>query len=103
MTASEMAEVRAMVAEVRALAAEVRALVAKLDLDGERPKPAPVPAAPRTERRLYSIKEVAQLLSVNANTVYQLAYSGQLKSATVGRRRLIPSDALEDYVLGVSK
>ena len=65
-----------------------RALVARADLD----------PPPHLERRLYSIKDVAEILSVDKDTVYQLAYAGTLKTVKLGRRRLVPSEALDAYI-----
>jgi excisionase family DNA binding protein len=49
-------------------------------------------------RRLYSIKDAAELLSVDKNYVYQLAYSGRLATVKLGRRRLVPSEALDALI-----
>lgn len=49
-------------------------------------------------RRLYSVKDAAELLSVDKNTVYQLAYSGRLATVKLGRRRLVPSEALDALI-----
>ena len=98
---------KVLMAELRALVAEMRVLVAKQELAVETPKPSPAPTAKvvpiRTERRLYSVKEVAELLSLDKDTVYQLAYSGRIKTVKIGRRRLVPSEALDDYVAGRSE
>ena len=42
-----------------------------------------------TEERLLTINEVADLLRVSRWSVYQLIWSGQLDTLTIGRRRLI--------------
>jgi excisionase family DNA binding protein len=55
-------------------------------------------AAPTPARRLYSVKEAAELLSVRPAYVYSLAYSGQLATVKLGRRRLIPSEALDAFI-----
>ena len=49
-------------------------------------------------RGLYSIKETAELLSVQPAYVYALAYSGRLKTVKLGRRRLVPSEAFEALI-----
>jgi excisionase family DNA binding protein len=47
---------------------------------------------------LMSVAEVAQLLGVHRTTVYDLLAIGELRSTTLGRRRLIPRVALEEFV-----
>ena len=42
-----------------------------------------------TPERLLTINEVADLLRISRWSVYQLIWSGQLDSLTIGRRRLI--------------
>lgn len=54
----------------------------------------PVPAP----RLTYSIAETAKLLSVSQLTVKKYCYNGQLKSRLLGRRRLIPHAALEQFI-----
>jgi excisionase family DNA binding protein len=53
--------------------------------------------APPT-RRLYSIAEVAQLLSVTTKHVYALAYNGELPTVKLGRRRLVPAEGLDRFI-----
>lgn len=48
-------------------------------------------------QRLYSIEQAAALLSLSDTTVGRLARAGLLKSMKVGRRRLIPSWALDQF------
>jgi excisionase family DNA binding protein len=52
-------------------------------------------------RRLYSVQETAELLSVQPAYVYALAYSGRLRTVKLGRRRLVPAEALDDLVAGL--
>jgi excisionase family DNA binding protein len=52
-------------------------------------------------RRLYSINEAAALLSVTPKHVYALAYDGQLATVKLGRRRLIPAEALDSFIAGL--
>ncbi len=42
--------------------------------------------------------EVANSLGVGRSTAYQLVDSGVLPSVTIGRRRLVPAEALRAYV-----
>lgn len=50
------------------------------------------------EKLLYRPEEAAEALGVGRTTVYALLASGEIESLTVGRRRLIPKDALEKFV-----
>lgn len=47
---------------------------------------------------LLSTDEAMQVLGVGRSTFLELVYSGAVESVKVGRRRLIPTEALEDYV-----
>jgi excisionase family DNA binding protein len=47
---------------------------------------------------LLSVTEVADLLGIHRATVYDLLATGQLRSTTLGRRRLIPRAAVEEFV-----
>jgi excisionase family DNA binding protein len=47
-----------------------------------------------TQERLLTINEVADLLRISRWSVYQLIWSGQLRSLKIGRRRLVRPSAL---------
>ena len=51
-----------------------------------------------TEERLLTILEVASLLRVSKWSVYQLIWSGQLRTLKIGRRRLVRPSALAECV-----
>lgn len=48
--------------------------------------------------RLLTINEVAELLRISRWSVYQLIWSGQLRTLTIGRRRLVRPSALAECV-----
>lgn len=48
--------------------------------------------------RLYRVPEAMQLLSMSRTVIYEQIRSGRLRSVTQGRTRLIPADAIADYV-----
>lgn len=48
--------------------------------------------------RLYRIPEVVRILSLSRSVVYELIRSGQLRSVTQGRTRLVPVAAVAEYV-----
>jgi excisionase family DNA binding protein len=53
-------------------------------------------------RKLYSIAETAELLSVTSKHIFALAYSGELATVKLGRRRLVPAEALDAFIAGLS-
>jgi excisionase family DNA binding protein len=51
-----------------------------------------------TQSLLLSVNETAALLGIHRATVYDLLATGQLRSTTLGRRRVIPRVAVEAFV-----
>jgi excisionase family DNA binding protein len=51
-----------------------------------------------TEERLLTMPDVADLLRVSKWSVYQLMWSGQLRTLKIGRRRLVRPSALAKCV-----
>jgi excisionase family DNA binding protein len=47
-----------------------------------------------TQERLLTINEVADLLRISRWSVYQLIWSGHLRTLKIGRRRLVRPSAL---------
>lgn len=47
---------------------------------------------------LLSAEEAAEMLGIGRTFVFELIANGRLESITIGRRRLIPRDALERLV-----
>jgi len=47
---------------------------------------------------LYRVDEAAEALRLSRSAVYELIRSGQLRSVKMGRRRLVPVEALAEYV-----
>jgi excisionase family DNA binding protein len=50
------------------------------------------------ERLLYPLVEAAELLGIGRTLLYEELASGNIEAVSVGRRRLIPRQALEEYV-----
>jgi excisionase family DNA binding protein len=48
--------------------------------------------------RLHGIKTAQERLSVSRSTIFGLIGSGQLRSVLIGRRRLIPEQAIRDFI-----
>ena len=51
-----------------------------------------------TEKVLLTIPEFMKATSLGRTMVYQLIGNGALESVTVGRRRMIPTAAMDDWV-----
>lgn len=47
---------------------------------------------------LYRVPEAAEVTGISRSTLYELMSRGQLESIKVGRSRLIPHDALEEFI-----
>lgn len=47
---------------------------------------------------LYRVDEAAEALRISRSVIYELIRSSQLRTVKVGRRRLVPVEALEEYV-----
>lgn len=55
-------------------------------------------AGPRAPDRLLSIDEAAATLGLGRSRLYVEIGAGRLRSISVGRRRLIPSTAIAEYI-----
>lgn len=62
----------------------------RMSIDAEPPAAA--------NRRLYRIPEAMAQLSMSRTVIYEQIRSGRLRSVRQGRSRLIPAEALVDYV-----
>lgn len=51
-----------------------------------------------TTQLLLSIDDAAKALGIGHAKVWQMVADHQIESVRIGRRRLVPSDALEDFV-----
>jgi excisionase family DNA binding protein len=47
---------------------------------------------------LYRIPEAMQIFSLSRTVIYEQIRAGRLRSVSQGRTRLIPADAITDYV-----
>lgn len=45
-----------------------------------------------------SVKQAAKRLNLSRSKVYELLASGRLPSVSIGRRRLVPADALAELI-----
>ena len=51
-----------------------------------------------TYARLNTVEETMHRLRISRMTVYRLINSGELRSLTIGRRRLVSEQAIADYI-----
>lgn len=49
-------------------------------------------------RRLYPLEEAAELLGVGKSTIETLVRDGEVETVTIGRRRLVPAECIDEYV-----
>jgi excisionase family DNA binding protein len=65
------------------------------------PVPTPSPGEAAEAPRLLSIKEACRILGLSRTTLYAQLLSGRLRSVTVGRRRFIRREAVEEFIVGL--
>jgi excisionase family DNA binding protein len=46
----------------------------------------------------YSVDETVEASGLGRSTIYELIRSGELDSIKVGRRRIVPADALREFI-----
>lgn len=51
-----------------------------------------------TARLLYALPDAAEQLSVSARVLQRLIRDGEIDSVLIGRRRLVPAEALTEYI-----
>ena len=55
-------------------------------------------APSRLRRRTYNLPEVAEMLGCSYSSVYRWAQQGEIPTVRVGRRVLVPREALDDLL-----
>ncbi|MGH3382658.1 MAG: helix-turn-helix domain-containing protein [Actinoallomurus sp.] len=58
----------------------------------------PVVAPPIERKALYRVNEAKKMLSLSRSTVYELIRSGRLRTVKEGGARLVPAEAIAEYV-----
>ncbi|MGR8009230.1 helix-turn-helix domain-containing protein [Streptomyces hypolithicus] len=53
---------------------------------------------PTPLRRLHRVEAAAELLDIKRSTAYDLIRQGRLRTVRVGRRRLVPTEYIEEFV-----
>ncbi len=52
---------------------------------------------------MYGVEEAVEVTSLGRSMLYELMASGAIESVKIGKRRLIPRDALEAFLAGLRK
>lgn len=52
---------------------------------------------------LLTVTEAARRLGIGRTTTFALMRTGELRSVTVGRRRLVPAGAIDEFVAGLER
>ena len=76
------------------VAAELRKLADLLDP----PRSEPASNLPPSPKRLHAVAEVATILGVSVSKTKKEIAAGTIESVLVGDRRLVPVEAIDDYV-----
>ena len=53
--------------------------------------------------RLLAIKQAIYELGISRTALYELINAGTLKTVKIGRRRLVPTEAIEELIAGLGK
>ncbi len=48
--------------------------------------------------RLLSVRLACRILGLSRSSLYELMASGEIRSVTVGRRRFVPREAIDDFI-----
>ncbi len=57
-----------------------------------------IPAVPLTNRKAYSLAEVAAVTGFSLSFLYQLIQSGKLRSRKIAGRRIVTAEALAEFL-----
>lgn len=58
----------------------------------------PIDADAGVQARLHSVEAVTKQLGIGRSKTFELIASGELRSVTVGKRRLIPDSAVAEFI-----
>lgn len=53
------------------------------------------------ELLLHDVDDAARALGISRRTVYELMKRGELRTVLIGRRRLVPAEALREFAAGL--
>lgn len=61
------------------------------------------PGTAKALPRLLAIKQALYELGISRTAIYELIKEGKLKTVKIGRRRLVPVEAIDELVAGLGK
>jgi excisionase family DNA binding protein len=61
------------------------------------------PSVPMNERLNVSLAEACQLVGIGRTRLYEYINDGELRTVRIGKRRLVPMDAIHDFVARAAK
>jgi excisionase family DNA binding protein len=61
------------------------------------------PQLKRSLPHLLAIKQVIYELGIGRTAVYELIKDGKLRTVTIGRRRLVPLAAMDEFIASLAK
>jgi excisionase family DNA binding protein len=56
----------------------------------------------RSTPRLLSIKQAVYELGIGRTALYELIAARKIKTVKIGRRRFVPSEAIDDFIAGLA-
>ncbi|WP_329122351.1 helix-turn-helix domain-containing protein [Streptomyces sp. NBC_01353] len=56
------------------------------------------PVTSSSEHRLHRVEAAAESLNIKRTTAYEEIRLGRLRTVRIGRRRLVPTEYIDDYV-----
>ncbi|MFF5675292.1 helix-turn-helix domain-containing protein [Streptomyces hygroscopicus] len=59
---------------------------------------ATAPDASIPQRRLLRVEAAAELLDIKRSTAYEQIRLGRLRTVRIGRRRLVPTEYIDEYI-----
>ncbi|MGW2325693.1 helix-turn-helix domain-containing protein [Streptomyces sp. NPDC001700] len=59
---------------------------------------ATAPDASTPQRRLFRVEAAAEILDIKRSTAYEQIRLGRLRTVRIGRRRLVPTEYIDEYV-----
>lgn len=72
-------------------------------MDNKETPPAPLrKIAPEPPQLLYTVEQVADILTIGRSKTYELVMSGDIASVTIGRLRRVPAASVVAYVHALS-
>jgi excisionase family DNA binding protein len=56
----------------------------------------------RSKPRLLSIKQAVYELGISRTALYELIAARKIKTVKIGRRRFVPSEAIDEFIAGLA-